>query len=760
MEDINVCCKRDTCYKYDCKELEKNANIFVNNIINDAIYHLSNTRLKYWETFYKNLTEQLEPSSFSIFVFRYITHTLNISAYNKLKLLDIGCGNGRDLLYFKQNDYQVCGLDESIIACNNIRNYNIKCYNQSILEPIKEKFDIYYCRFVIYILDYYDIEKCFQNLYDSMSDNSVLFIETRSTKGENKSILDMTEQELNLYYNEPDYIEYEFNSVLGTKHKRTLLNFKHLREIYLKNKFVALYAAESAGWSIYKKEDPVLIRLLLKKQDNYLKILNNMITPKLKLKQLLIKQLFDTTLEIINELKLNYVVYFGNLIGILRHNNLFIPWDDDLDICMYYKDIVILSNELNIRYTNIKVEKTTDHLYQVKCNNITFDIFVIDHNMLEMYKYIDFKNIKIINNYVIPCEYNDFFNIFYGDMSNIFEEVYLYNHVINDRGDNKNFTKIHIKTYDCKYLLNMLDTECINKYNIDINNESIRNNVICNCLHEHIFDFIYYYLYLNNTSNSIYNLDSIINNYVVSCNTIKYKVYLITNIIINNELYNYLILKNIHVINKNLLDGLTEIIKENDIYIFKYNIHSENVYKLTKDKYICEINNLITTGFVNEHVNEICQTVILIYDTTIIKYNMFDEIINIITKYDNREKIKIHLDKIRQDTCHYIDQLDNCWYDNSIEYYKSLLNTDNVFVLSGDYIELYVYDIYNICHTYKHIYNNLYNFPLIRLLFGTYYNTHYHLCEICNTNNLCVVCDWCFSCKNKLCNCKSIDYKI
>ncbi len=48
--------------------------------------------------------------------------------------------------------------------------------------------------------------------------------------------------------------------------------------------------------------------------------------------------LFDKFIQKLDEHKINYFLIGGGLIGIFRHNNTFIPWDDDLDIGVLEED--------------------------------------------------------------------------------------------------------------------------------------------------------------------------------------------------------------------------------------------------------------------------------------------------------------------------------------------------------------------------------------------------------------------------------------
>jgi hypothetical protein len=134
-----------------------------------------------WDEYYKRTFEKSfinSPSFFAIFINDYIKSN-NISINS---IIDLGCGNGRDTIYFKLNNYVVEAIEQSKVACEYLNKYNINIYNQSIIDNLPKTYDMYYCRFVLHALNYEDIDKFFKNVYNSMSDNSIFCIETRSIK--------------------------------------------------------------------------------------------------------------------------------------------------------------------------------------------------------------------------------------------------------------------------------------------------------------------------------------------------------------------------------------------------------------------------------------------------------------------------------------------------------------------------------------------------------------------------------------------------
>ena len=109
------------------------------------------TLINYWDNFYikKN---KVKESSFARFVLSKVG-----KRRTKKSLIDIGCGNGRDSIFFSKNNFHVTGIDISQKAIK--KNLLFKNKNLSFIKfdieknKTSKKFDIIYCRFFLHTID-------------------------------------------------------------------------------------------------------------------------------------------------------------------------------------------------------------------------------------------------------------------------------------------------------------------------------------------------------------------------------------------------------------------------------------------------------------------------------------------------------------------------------------------------------------------------------------------------------------------------------
>lgn len=388
----------------------------------------------YWKNYYKKtIDKKKKPSTFATFIHNYIKDK------DFKSIIDMGCGGGQDLLYFKALKYEVDGLENDDYACQYLRErHNVNVINGSVLDPVIKKYDVYYCRFVVHALRYNEINNFFTNMYNSMPNNAILCIETRSVK--------------NTKHQHTLYKEDIFTSGTGSAHMRTLLSLRHLKDIYIKNNFVSEYCIDKKGLSIFNGEDPCLIRLVLKKNDNTRDLLKSIITPEIKRKQTLLKAFFDELCKIFETHDIKYVVYFGNLIGLLRNNSLFVPWDDDIDISMPVSEVVRLNGILDKEKYYIDFLTPGDTICRI--HSTKGSGFVDVFHKHECVKYIDFNNTILIQKYKTPKNYQEYFNIFYsGKLGDILNTCVIYNHSYNNRWTTNKSDSIRIDVEECNHVI-------------------------------------------------------------------------------------------------------------------------------------------------------------------------------------------------------------------------------------------------------------------------------------------------------------------
>lgn len=208
------------------------------------------TNKVFWNKFYKKKLAVNKPSNFAFFILKFLKKY-------KSTIIDIGCGNGRDLFFFKKNRLDFLGIDLSKNATLLIKKKltnkedKKKIFNSDFIKfdykkKIKNNFSIY-SRFTWHTINEKS-EKIFLKKITKIKNLDFVFIETRSDKddlcGIGKKIS---------------------NNEFVTDHYRRFINKKDLVKKFKKN-FKILYLNESKGFSKFKKEDPCLIRMIAQKK--------------------------------------------------------------------------------------------------------------------------------------------------------------------------------------------------------------------------------------------------------------------------------------------------------------------------------------------------------------------------------------------------------------------------------------------------------------------------------------------------------------
>jgi len=149
----------------------------------------------------------------------------SFKSYESLKLLDIGCGYGRDVNYFRNNGLDAMGIDNSgeAIILGKEQWPDLCLEERDIFDyQIGDKLDIVYCNFFIHLFLEEQRKIIIDKIYGMMNKNGVAYFITSSDRDEDymkgKAIGD------HLIVNERGVMKYYFNEDSIKKEQYTLIS--------------------------------------------------------------------------------------------------------------------------------------------------------------------------------------------------------------------------------------------------------------------------------------------------------------------------------------------------------------------------------------------------------------------------------------------------------------------------------------------------------------------------------------------------------
>jgi adenylylsulfate kinase-like enzyme/2-polyprenyl-3-methyl-5-hydroxy-6-metoxy-1,4-benzoquinol methylase len=204
-------------------------------------------RDNHWASFYRKHTAATAPSPFAQDCLARLKPAQ--------RLLEIGCGNGRDATFFAANGFQVTALDKSQAAIDAGMEHNehgieyICCDVVDVADRVSGKFGVVYSRFSLHAMTRAEEERAIAAAHDLLSPGGTFCIECRSINDPLARAGDVLS---------PD------ERIAG--HYRRFIVLADLLDKLKAQGFGIREHVESKGLAVFGDEDPVVIRVLAEKR--------------------------------------------------------------------------------------------------------------------------------------------------------------------------------------------------------------------------------------------------------------------------------------------------------------------------------------------------------------------------------------------------------------------------------------------------------------------------------------------------------------
>ncbi len=208
---------------------------------------------KYWDNYYAGRDVKTvfmsEPSLFA-------SSMLDKYMKEGKELIELGCGNGRDSLYFAEKGLNVIGIDASQVIINELQDKNTYhnctfiCDDFVNTEAIYQiQYDYCYSRFTLHAINEHQETQILLKAYNMLKDKGYLFIEARSIH-DGKYGLGK---------------EVEKNAFIYDEHYRRYIDLSELSSKLRDMGFIIVEQEESDQFAPKKGEHTVCVRVVAQK---------------------------------------------------------------------------------------------------------------------------------------------------------------------------------------------------------------------------------------------------------------------------------------------------------------------------------------------------------------------------------------------------------------------------------------------------------------------------------------------------------------
>ena len=204
----------------------------------------------YWEKYY-NRKKKIDigfndPSGFGTFILDYLGKSYS-------RIIELGCGNGRDSIYFAENEKTVLAIDQCKNTISELKkiNKNLSADTADFTNmPLDNGFkpDAIYSRFTMHSIDEAGEDRTIDWASKLLKPGGLFLLEARTVLdplcgiGENKG-----------------------GNVWFTDHYRRFVVADEIAEKFVKKGFEVQYKIEQNNLSVYKDDNPVVLRLIVSK---------------------------------------------------------------------------------------------------------------------------------------------------------------------------------------------------------------------------------------------------------------------------------------------------------------------------------------------------------------------------------------------------------------------------------------------------------------------------------------------------------------